>query len=262
MTHSSSSISFCCCMRALCSLGATTDRFFCQNRFPVTWISVPGPKHTFLLVAQLLESCGNPNYVSIFKKKFRLSVCTWSLSSSVAVQGGGICPGFQNCWRGFNCHCLRTGIFLHFLSPVLLRKLVFHAQTKPARRRSVHTDSPFASPHVLGGCAALICNQIFGLYMIPVQYYGRRTDWGVQSEYTSRKLPPDQNQRTCPAEKFDHQGTMNPRGPQARLFVKHKYAIETTGSPLSCSAEFSAIAAPGGGGGGRQGTPSIPLLLH
>ena len=31
---------------------------FRQNRFPVTWISVPvpGPKHAFLLVAQLLES--------------------------------------------------------------------------------------------------------------------------------------------------------------------------------------------------------------
>ena len=29
---------------------------FGQNRFLVTWISVPGPKHTFLLVAQLLES--------------------------------------------------------------------------------------------------------------------------------------------------------------------------------------------------------------
>ena len=43
---------------------------FRQNRFPVTWISVPGPKHTFLLVAQLLESCGNPAYVSIFKKNF------------------------------------------------------------------------------------------------------------------------------------------------------------------------------------------------
>ena len=43
---------------------------FRQNRLPVTWISVPGPKHTFLLVAQLLESCGNPNYVSIFKKNF------------------------------------------------------------------------------------------------------------------------------------------------------------------------------------------------
>ena len=29
---------------------------FRQNRFPVTWISVPGPKLTFLLVAQLLGS--------------------------------------------------------------------------------------------------------------------------------------------------------------------------------------------------------------
>ena len=29
---------------------------FRQNRFPVTWMSVLGPKHTFLLVARLLES--------------------------------------------------------------------------------------------------------------------------------------------------------------------------------------------------------------
>ena len=40
-----------------------------QNRFPVPWISVPGPKHTFLLVA-LCWSRGNPKYLSIFKKKF------------------------------------------------------------------------------------------------------------------------------------------------------------------------------------------------
>jgi hypothetical protein len=51
---------------------------------------------------------------------------------------------------------------------------------------------------------------------------GRRTNWGVQSEHTSRKLPPDQHQGTCPAENFDHQGTMNPRGPRTRLFVGSK----------------------------------------
>ena len=62
---------------------------FRQNRFPVPWISVAGPKHTFLLVALQLESCGNPKYLSIFKKKNRPSVSTWSLSSAAAVQGGG-----------------------------------------------------------------------------------------------------------------------------------------------------------------------------
>ena len=30
--------------------------------------------------------------------------------------------------------------------------------------------------------------------------------------------PPDQHQGTCPAEKFDHWGKMNPRGPEMRLF--------------------------------------------
>ena len=38
----------------------------------------------------------------------------------------------------------------------------------------------------------------------------------------THKLPPDQHQGTCPAEKFDHQGTMNPRGPETCLFVGSK----------------------------------------
>ena len=37
-----------------------------QNSFPVTWISVPGPKHTFLLVVVQVESRGNPKFLSIF----------------------------------------------------------------------------------------------------------------------------------------------------------------------------------------------------
>ena len=49
--------------------------------------------------------------------------------------------------------------FLHFLSLVLMRKLVFYAQTKLAGRRRMHTGFPFPSDCVLGGCAALICNQ-------------------------------------------------------------------------------------------------------
>ena len=57
------------------------EPIFQQNRFPMPWISVPGPKHAFLLVALRLESCGNPKYLSIFKKKFHPPVCTWSLSS-------------------------------------------------------------------------------------------------------------------------------------------------------------------------------------
>ena len=63
---------------------------FRQNRLPVPWISVPDPKHTFLMVAQQVESCGNPKYLSIFGKVFSASVCTWSLSSTMAVQAGGL----------------------------------------------------------------------------------------------------------------------------------------------------------------------------
>ena len=46
---------------------------FRQNRLPLPWISVPGPKDTFLMVAQQLESCGNPKYLSIFENFFFVS---------------------------------------------------------------------------------------------------------------------------------------------------------------------------------------------
>ena len=41
---------------------------FMQNSFAVPWISVPGPKHTFLDVALWLESCTNAKCLSIFEK--------------------------------------------------------------------------------------------------------------------------------------------------------------------------------------------------
>ena len=41
---------------------------FRQNSFPLTWIAVPGPKHTFPLVVVQLESCGNSKCLSIFRK--------------------------------------------------------------------------------------------------------------------------------------------------------------------------------------------------
>ena len=41
---------------------------FRQNSFPLTWIAVPGPKHTFPLVVVQLESCGNSKCLSIFEK--------------------------------------------------------------------------------------------------------------------------------------------------------------------------------------------------
>ena len=46
----------------------------------MTWISIPGPKHTFLLVAVQPES-------SNFEKKFLPSVCKWSLSWHMSVTG-------------------------------------------------------------------------------------------------------------------------------------------------------------------------------
>ena len=46
----------------------------------MTWISIPGPKHTFLLVAVQPES-------SNFEKKIRPLVCIWSLSWHMSVTG-------------------------------------------------------------------------------------------------------------------------------------------------------------------------------
>ena len=95
----------------------------------------------------------------------------------------------------------------------------------------MNTGFAFASHSVLGGhqtqleepkAVAAQNPLIWGLMMMCLENGGRRTNWGVQSEHTSRKLPPDQHQGTCPAEKIDHQGTMNPRGPEMCLFVGSK----------------------------------------
>ena len=43
-----------------------------QHSFPQTWISVPIPKHTFLLVVAQLESHGNPHSLNLKKKLFTL----------------------------------------------------------------------------------------------------------------------------------------------------------------------------------------------
>ena len=63
------------------------------------------------------------------------------------------------------------------------------------------------------------------------------TDWGADDEVLEGGLKnalghaerthksqnaPYQHQGICPAEKLDHRGTMNPRGPQTRLFVGSK----------------------------------------
>ena len=42
----------------------------------------------------------------------------------------------------------------------------------------MHTDSPFASHCVLGGCAALICNQIF----VSRSVHGPWSQWGADDE--------------------------------------------------------------------------------
>ena len=106
-----------------------SEPIFWQNRIPEPWISVPGPKHTFLMVAQSLESCGNPKYLSIFGKKIssnahRLPICIslcagWvcgsDLQSSLGLYmvpdqyygstrrwSSGMYPILLTCWRGFN----------------------------------------------------------------------------------------------------------------------------------------------------------------
>ena len=62
----------------------------------------------------------------------RLYVVPEQYYGSIRQWSSGMHPMLVICWRG--CKSL-TDFFLHFLSPVLLRKLAFHAQTKFARRR-------------------------------------------------------------------------------------------------------------------------------
>ena len=158
------------------SANKSADRFFAKTGSQSPGSQSQGPNTPSFWLLRCWSHVVT-QIMSQFKKKIRLSVYTWSLSNSVAVRGGGLVIYTQE-FRAAGLGSIPTGygpeFFLHFLSPVLLRKSVFHAQT---RRRSVHTDWPFASPHVLGRCAALICNQIFGMYMIPVQYYGSARQW-------------------------------------------------------------------------------------
>ena len=49
---------------------------------------------------------------------------------------------------------------------------------------------------------------------VPEEWRLKNTPGRAERTHKSQKLPPDQHQGTCPAEKFDHHGTMNPSGPQ------------------------------------------------
>ena len=59
------------------------EPFFQQMRFPVPRISVPGPKHTFLLVV-LVGVMWKPKAALNLQKKFHLSVCTWFLINEMS----------------------------------------------------------------------------------------------------------------------------------------------------------------------------------
>ena len=125
------------------------------NPHPPKWRRNPNPDRFFgNMVAQQLQSCGNPKYLSIFGKKFCLSLPMWSLRAGLGLgsrvrfmwplrgevvhrviqwyMSGGT---FLLAWFQFPLtDFYRTEILLHFFSLVLLRPLVVHAQTKPAGR--------------------------------------------------------------------------------------------------------------------------------
>ena len=82
----------------------------------MTCISIPGPKHTFLLVAMKPES-------SNFEKK-----CKWSFSSGMSVTGSSVVVVQQSASRkvlgSILCNALSQN-----QSPG--EEIVFHAQRKP-----------------------------------------------------------------------------------------------------------------------------------
>ena len=70
-----------------------------QNRFPVTWLSVPGPKHPFLLGVVQFQSRGNPNPLSAFRKQnCHPSFWTWSLGRTLS--GQSVPPWSVHCTYG------------------------------------------------------------------------------------------------------------------------------------------------------------------
>ena len=138
--------------------------FFRQNSFPVAWILVPGPKHTFLLVAVVRIMLNRKASLNFRKENFHPLVCAWSLSSNMSVRqwSSGACPGSQRRWWWFHSW---YQIILHFLSPVLMRKLVFNAQTKPASvwPSSMHQDGKaLGAPFDHLTCAGWVCSRPCG----------------------------------------------------------------------------------------------------
>ena len=61
-----------CCSALLSPPGVPDEQIsgpiFRQNSFPLPWIAVPGPKHTFPLDVVQLESCGNSKCLSSIEK--------------------------------------------------------------------------------------------------------------------------------------------------------------------------------------------------
>ena len=98
---------------------------------------------------------------SNLQPNFRLPFGAWSLIITTVLQAGGLVACIP-CAADWLAWIPSPDLFLwQFWALVLPRKLVFHAQTTPAKSRCVRTDFPFESHYVLGGCAALFCNQIF-----------------------------------------------------------------------------------------------------
>ena len=169
-----------------------------------------------------------------FQKKNHLSVSTWSLSCTMAVSGGGPVVHALLCtWAGGDS--IPRPIFCAFLVTCPDKKIGFQCTNKACQKKMNAHRLPIS----ISLCAGWVCSSdlqpklscgsqsdgkiVFACTNKPCTRRQMHTGIPLKHcEHINCKLPPDQHQGTCPAEKFDHWGTMNPRGPEMCLFVGSK----------------------------------------
>ena len=115
---------------------------FRQNRSPVPWISVPGPTHTFLWLLCRWSHVETQKMSQFSEKIFRLLVCTWSLSTFLAVQA-----------------VVEWYMLVHELAVSCLDEKIGFLCTNKACQKKMNAHRLPISISLCAGCAALICNQ-------------------------------------------------------------------------------------------------------
>ena len=79
----------------------------------------------------------------------------------------GICLGTHFCWRGFNSHCLRTGVLLHFFFTCLPEKIGSPCTNKACWKKISAHRFPICIPLCAGWVCSTHLQSSLGLYMVP-----------------------------------------------------------------------------------------------